>query len=101
MAGRGAGWLLTAPVVIAVLLLVTTRAAIAAEAAEPVFIAEARSDGAASVSAWVSQDDVGGAFYVLIALSTSGMLGLLLVHALTRVITMARAGARREPRPAR
>lgn len=93
------GYLLTGPVVF-VVMLVTTQAAIAAEASAPGITALAYSQGATSVPAWIAQDDLGGAIVILTGLSTVSMLGFLILHALSRVIRMARAATRREPRPA-
>jgi len=76
------GWLLTAPAVFAAVMLATSRSAVAAEAAEPGFILEAHQQGAGSVLAWVSRDDVGGAVVIFAVLSVTSMLSFLVIHAL-------------------
>jgi len=73
--------LLTGPAMTIVMLLTTSRAAISAEAAEAVFIAEAHRQGAVSVLAWVAHDDLGGAFTVFTALALVSMLIFLVSYA--------------------
>jgi len=79
------GALLTSPAATIAFLLTTSHRAIAAEAAEPVFIAEAHQQGAASVLAWVAQDDAGGALAVFTALTLAGMLVFLLSYGALRL----------------
>ena len=75
-----AGVALTGPAATIAFLLTTSHGAIAAEAAEPVFIAEAHQQGAASVLAWVAQDDVGGALSVFTVLTLGSMLIFLVSY---------------------
>jgi hypothetical protein len=79
------GTLLTGPAVTIGFLLTTSHSAIAAEAAEPVFIIEAHQQGAASVLAWVAQDDAGGALTVLTALTLASMLIFLVSYGVPRL----------------
>jgi hypothetical protein len=79
------GVLLTGPAITLAVLLTTSRSAIAAEAAEPGFIADAHQQGAVSVVAWVAQDDVGGALVVFTALSLGSMLIFLVSYGLLRL----------------
>lgn len=91
------GWLLTAPAVFIALMLTTTTSAITAEAALPVFINEAHQQGATSVLAWVSSDDLGGALVMFAGLSVLSMLIFLVIHALSLVVQALPKLARRRP----
>jgi hypothetical protein len=75
------GWLLSGPALFVALMLATSQSAILAEASQPGFISEAHQQGAGSVLAWVSGDDVGGAVVIFAALSAASMLSFLVVHA--------------------
>lgn len=79
------GWLLCAPVVFIAVMLATSRGAIAAEAAQPWTSYKAQQQGATSVLAWVSGDDVGGAVMMFTAISIASLLIFLVVHALCTV----------------
>jgi hypothetical protein len=84
---RGAGeliWgaLFTGPAIFIAIVLTTSHAAIAAEATQPGFAAEAYQQGAASVPAWIAHDDLGGAMVLFTALS----LGALPIFAAAQAI---------------
>ncbi|HUB40616.1 MAG TPA: hypothetical protein VMA72_17360 [Streptosporangiaceae bacterium] len=87
------GALLTGPAATIAFLLTTSRNAVAAEAAEPVFIIEAHHQGAASVLAWVAQDDVGGALSVFTVLTLGSMLVFLVSYGVLRVTSKLRLAA--------
>ena len=78
------GWLLCRAGGVITSIVATPRSAIAAEAAEPVISAEARQQGATSVLAWVSSDDLGGAIVMFAVLSTASLLIFLMTHALSK-----------------
>ena len=94
------GWLLCGPVVFIAVMLATSPSAIAAEASQPWTIYEAQQQGATSVLAWVSSDDVGGAVVLFTAVSGTSLLIFLVVHALAKVVPALAKATRRGPPPA-
>jgi len=92
--------LLSAPVVFIGDVLATSRSAIATEAAQPGTIVQAHQDGATSVLAWVSGDDVGAAVVMFALLSTASLLFFLAVHALSAVVRALSAARDERDTPA-
>jgi hypothetical protein len=82
------GCLLGGPAAFISVLLTTSRSAIAAEAAQPVILSEARQQGATSVLAWIAHDDLGGALVVFTILS----IGIALIFAIAHAISGDFAG---------
>jgi hypothetical protein len=66
--------LLSGPAAFSAGLLTTSRSAIAAEAIQPYTINEAHQQGATSVLAWITQDDLGGAVVLFTILSITSAL---------------------------
>jgi hypothetical protein len=86
------GWLLIGPVGFIVDLLTTSDSAVVAESRQSVFITEAHQQGAASITAWVAQDDLGGAIVIFTLLSFAALVVFLVGY------TMFRWGEPAEPR---
>jgi hypothetical protein len=78
------GWLLTGPAMFIVLLLTTSRGAIVAEARLPATIEEAHQQGATSITAWVAQDDLGGAMVIFTFLCFLAVMAFAVAYTMYR-----------------